>query len=185
MRRIQIAVIAAAVLAAAVAYIAYAQTQTATTAIGNAAWRGAYGAQSARAVPPPVWRHGAGPAWGRPGWQLPAAANWSSPPVAENLTLSMSSSQLSLQLDLVGIVRGQSAFASIVAGSGSVQAGGQSYSVVSASGMVGPNFAALRLYTGNALIFVVYRGGLYRAVVQPLGVPQATIYYGNATAQIS
>ncbi|MFP3211673.1 MAG: hypothetical protein RXQ02_00245, partial [Thermoproteus sp.] len=134
---------------------------------------------------PPVWRHGAGPAWGRPGWHLPAAANWSSPPVAENLTLSMSSSQLSLQLDLVGIVRGQSAFASIVAGSGSVQAGGQSYSVVSASGMVGPSFAALRLYTGNALIFVVYRGGLYRAVVQPLGVPQATIYYGNATAQIS
>lgn len=66
-----------------------------------------------------------------------------------------------------------------------MKAGDQSYNVVSAYGVVGNGFFALRLYTGNALIAVVYYNGVYRAVVQPLGVAQTTIYYGNATAQIT
>ena len=184
---IAVGVIAVAIVAA---YIALAQntssgtsTYTSTAPAGRWAggapyWRGGapYGpcpASSAYPSRPSGWR-------GR--WVGNAAAY---PPTAENLSISMSSSQIALQLSLVGITRGSNAAAQIVAGSGSVEVGGQSYKVVSAYGVAGNGFFMLRLYTGNALMAITYFNGVYRAVIQPLGTTQITIYYGNATAQIN
>jgi hypothetical protein len=169
MRRIWI-VAAAAVLAVVAAYIAYAAgQQTATYSAGHGPGHNAVSCPPGAAARP----HG---------WLANASAY---PPTAENLTVAMSSGQVSLDLRLVGIVRGPYGVARVVAGSGVVEAGGRTYAVESAFGVVGRGAFALRLYTGDALIYVAYRGGVYRAVVQPLGVAQMTVYYGNATAQIT
>ncbi|MEL9991412.1 MAG: hypothetical protein QXP98_07510 [Thermoproteus sp.] len=183
------AAIAAALIAAYAAYavnapsqINNAATTTATTVVvqwGRAVYvkRGPAPCPVNATVYPPA-------GWGRGRWGV-----WRNvtvyPPTAKNITISMTSSQVSLQLELVGIVRGPSAFAEVVAGSGSITAGGRTYNVVSAYGAAGSNYFALRIYTGNALITVWYFNGVYRVAVQQLGSTQITIYYGNATAQIT
>ncbi|MEZ0248383.1 MAG: hypothetical protein ABWJ97_03835 [Thermoproteus sp.] len=187
-----IAAVAAALVAAYAAYAVNTQSQTAntfaTTTVTTAApwWDRAapiYGRGPAAPCPTNVATYP--PAgWGRAGWR--AGGNISAyPPTAKNITISMTSSQASLQLRLVGIVRGPSAFAEVVAGSGSIEAGGRTYDVVSAYGVAGGDYFALRIYAGNALIVVSYLDGVYRMAVQQLGSTQITIYYGNATVQIN
>ncbi len=187
MRKIWVIAGIAVALAVATAYIALALSPSNATTTG-ARWVDRAPHWSVPAAQGPTWSGAMAEQWAaHPRGPFNRGDRWpiSAPPTAENLTVSMSSDQVSLQLKLTGITRGSSDVAQIVAGGGSVEAGGQSYNVVSACGVVGSGFFALRLYTGNALIAVVYHNGVYRAVVQPLGIAQMTVYYGNATAQIT
>jgi len=124
------------------------------------------------------WKDGAG--WGR-------AAG-----CGANVTLSVATRQVSISgdgikaaftVDVVGV--NVTRFGRVVYGTGSVELGGVSYTAKSVAGFLGGNVADLTIYTGNALIKVMYHNGRYYAVVKPLGAAGFQRFNGTATLTVS
>ena len=109
-----------------------------------------------------------------------------------NATLSVATRRVSISgdgikavftVDVVGV--NVTRFGRVVYGTGSVELGGVSYTAKSVAGFLGRNAADLTIYTGNALIKVMYHNGRFHAVVKPLGVAGLQRYNGTATLTVS
>ncbi len=86
-------------------------------------------------------------------------------------------------VDVVGVNVTQ--FGPVVYGTGSVEHGGVSYTAKSVAGFLGGNAADLTIYTGNALIKVMYHNGRYYAVVKPLSTAGYQRFNGTATLTVT
>jgi len=86
-------------------------------------------------------------------------------------------------VDVVGV--NVTRFGRVVYGTGSVELGGVSYTAKSVAGFLGGNAADLTIYTGNALIKVMYHNGRYYAVVKPLGAAGFQRFNGTATLTVT
>jgi hypothetical protein len=145
---------------------------------------GAWGGKGAHAL----W----GPKAGEKGVGVKVAGRGRAAGRGANVTLRVATRQVSisgdgikveLTVDVVGV--NVTRFGRVVYGTGSVELGGVSYTAKSVAGLLGRNAADLTIYTGNALIKVVYRHGRYHAVVRPLGVAGLQRYSGKATLTVS
>ena len=137
---------------------------------------------------------GGGHWWGpEAGWKdVGGAVRGRAAGCGANVTLSVATRQVSisgdgikaeLTVDVVG--RNVTRFGWVVYGTGSVELGGVSYTAKSVAGFLGRNAADLTIYTGNALIKVMYHNGIYYAVVKPLGAAGLQRYNGIATLTVS
>ena len=88
-----------------------------------------------------------------------------------------------LTADVVGV--NVTRFGRVVYGTGSVELGGVSYTAKSAAGFLGGDAARFTIYTGNAIIKIKYYGGVYYAVVKPLGTAGYQRFNGTATLTAS
>jgi hypothetical protein len=109
-----------------------------------------------------------------------------------NVTLSVATRQVTISgdgikaaftVDVVGV--NVTKFGRVVYGTGAVELGGVSYTAKSVTGFLGRNVAELTIYTGNALIRIMYHNGRYYAVVKPLGKPGFQRFNGTATLTVS
>jgi hypothetical protein len=91
--------------------------------------------------------------------------------------------KLDLTVDVVGVNAAK--FGRVVYGTGSLELGNVTYTVKSVTGTLGKNATDLTVYTGNALIRIVYHHGKYYAVVKPLGAAGLKKYSGEATLTVS
>jgi len=91
--------------------------------------------------------------------------------------------RLDLTVDVVGV--NATKLGRVVYGTGSLELGNATYTVKSVTGTLGKNTAELTIYTGNALIRIVYHNGKYYAVVKPLGEPGLQKYGGRAKLTVS
>jgi hypothetical protein len=109
-----------------------------------------------------------------------------------NVTLSVATRQVSisgdgikvaLTVDVVGV--NVTKFGRVVYGTGSVELGGVSYTAKSVAGFLGGDAAHFTIYTGNALIKIMYHNGRYYAVVKPLGTAGFQRFNGTATLTVT
>jgi len=109
-----------------------------------------------------------------------------------NVTLSVATRQVTISgggikaaftVDMVGV--NVTRFGRVVYGTGSVELGGISYTAKSVAGFLGRNAAELTIYTGSALIKIMYHNGRYYAVVKPLGTAGFQRFNGTATLTVS
>ena len=136
--------------------------------------------------------------WGSKGWKdvggkgWKDGAHWGRGAGYANVTLSVATRQVTisgdgikaaLTVDVVGV--NVTKFGLVVYGTGTVELGGVSYTAKSVAGFLGGNVADLTIYTGNALIKVMYHNGRYHAVVKPLGATGLQRYNGTATLTVS
>jgi len=137
--------------------------------------------------------------WGSKGWKDVGGkagkkgAGWGrGAGCGANVTLSVATRQVTisgdgikavLTVDVVGV--NVTRFGRVVYGTGSVELGGVSYTAKSVAGFLGGNAADLTIYTGNALIKVMYHNGRYYAVVKPLGTAGFQRFNGTATLTVS
>jgi len=137
---------------------------------------------------------GGGHWWGpKAGWKDVGGAHWGrAAGYGVNVTLSVATRQVfisgdgievELTVDVVG--RNVTRFGRVVYATGTVELGGVSYTAKSVAGFLGRNAADLTIYTGNALIKVMYHNGRYHAVVKPLGAAGLQRYNGTATLTVS
>jgi len=137
---------------------------------------------------------GGGHWWGpKAGWKdVGGAGRGRAAGYGVNVTLSVATRQVSisgdgikaeLTVDAVGV--NVTKFGRVVYGTGTVELGGVSYTAKSVAGFLGRNAADLTIYTGNALIKVMYHNGRYHAVVKPLGAAGLQRYNGTATLTVS
>ncbi len=99
------------------------------------------------------------------------------------VTISGDGIKAAFTVDVVGVNVTQ--FGRVVYGTGTVELGGVSYTAKSVAGFPGRNVAELTIYTGNALIRIMYHNGRYHAVVKPLGKPGFQRFNGTATLTVS
>mgnify|MGYP001772597964 CR=1 FL=1 len=129
-------------------------------------------------------------AWGHGGWAKPSIA-WKRGGFA-NVTLYVSTRQvtisgdgISAQLTVDVVNRNTTSTAGrVVYGTGTVTLGGATYNAKTVYGVVGNNTARLKIYTGDAIISLLYKNGQYYAVVKPLGKPGYERFNGTAVLQI-
>jgi hypothetical protein len=130
-----------------------------------------------------AFAHGAGGAWkGTAKWKGhvdSAALNVAT----RQVTISGDGIKTALTVDVVGV--NVTRFGRVVYGTGSVELGGVSYTAKSVAGFLGGNAADLTIYTGNALIKVMYHNGRYYAVVKPLGTAGYQRFNGTPTLTVS
>ncbi len=124
------------------------------------------------------WKDGAG--WGR---AAGCGANVTLNVATRQVTISGDGIKVVFAVDVVGVNVTQ--FGRVVYGAGSVELGGVSYTAKSVAGFLGGNAADLTIYTGNALIKVMYHNGRYYAVVKPLGTAGYQRFNGTATLTVS
>jgi hypothetical protein len=137
--------------------------------------------------------------WGTKGWKDVGGKGWKDDAgwgraagCGANVTLNVATRQVSISgdgikaaftVDVVGV--NVTRFGRVVYGTGSVELGGVSYTAKSVAGFLGVNAADLTIYTGNALIKVMYHNGMYYAVVKPLGTAGFQRFNGTATLTVS
>ncbi len=137
--------------------------------------------------------------WGSKGWKdvggkadKKGADGWGRGVGYANVTLNVAIRQVTisgdgikavLTVDVVGV--NVTRFGRVVYGTGSVELGGVSYTAKSVAGFLGGNAADLTIYTGNALIKVMYHNGRYYAVVKPLGTAGYQRFNGTATLTVT
>jgi hypothetical protein len=137
---------------------------------------------------------GGGHWWGpKAGWKdVGGAGRGRAVGCGANVTLSVATRQVTISgdgikavftVDVVGVNVTQ--FGRVVYGTGSVELGGVSYTAKSVAGFLGRNAADLTIYTGNALIKVMYHNGMYYAVVKPLGTAGYQRFNGTAILTVS
>jgi hypothetical protein len=109
-----------------------------------------------------------------------------------NVTLSVAARQVTISgdgikaaftVDVVGV--NVTKFGRVVYGTGTVELGGVSYTAKSVAGLLGRNVAELTIYTGNALIKIMYHNGRYYAVVRPHDKPGFQRLNGTAILTVS
>jgi len=137
--------------------------------------------------------------WGSKGWKdvggkagKKGADGWGRAAGYANVTLSVAIRQVSISgdgikaaftVDVVGV--NVTRFGRVVYGTGSVELGGVSYTAKSVAGLLGGDAARFTIYTGNAIIKIRYYGGVYYAVVKPLGTAGYQQSNGTATLTVS
>ncbi len=118
------------------------------------------------------WRRGAG-----------CGANVTLSVATRQVTISGDGIKAAFTVDVVGV--NVTKFGRVVYGTGTVELGGVSYMAKSVAGFLGRNVAELTIYTGNALIRIMYHNGRYHAVVKPLGTAGFQRFNGTATLTVS
>ena len=137
---------------------------------------------------------GGGHWWGpKAGWKDVGGAGWGrAAGCGANVTLSVATRQVSISgdgikaaftVDVVGV--NVTKFGRVVYGTGSVELGGVSYTAKSVAGFFGGDAAHFTIYTGNALIKIMYYNGRYYAVVKPLGTAGFQRFNGTATLTVT
>ena len=137
--------------------------------------------------------------WGTKGWKdvggkagKKGADGWGRAAGYANVTLNAATRQVSisgdgikavLAVDVVGV--DVTKFGRVVYGTGSVELGGVSYAAKSVTGYLREDAARFTIYTGNAIIEIKYRNGMYHAVVKPLGTAGFQQFNGTATLTVS
>jgi len=137
--------------------------------------------------------------WGTKGWKdvggkagKKGADGWGREVGYANVRLSVAARQVTisgdgikaeLTVDVVGV--NVTRFGRVVYGTGSVELGGVLYTAKSAAGFLGGDAAHFTIYTGNAVIKIKYYGGMYYAVVKPLGTAGYQRFNGTATLTVS
>jgi hypothetical protein len=137
--------------------------------------------------------------WGTKGWKdvggkagKKGADGWGRGVGYVNVTLSVATRQVTisgdgikavLTVDVVGV--NVTKFGRVVYGTGSVELGGVLYTAKSVAGFLGGDAARFTIYTGNAIIEIKYRNGMYYAVVKPLGTAGFQQFNGAATLTVT
>ena len=128
------------------------------------------------------WKDVGGNGWGA-GWGRGCGANVTLSVATRQVSISGNGIKAELTVDVVGV--NVTRFGRVVYGTGSVELGGVSYTAKSVAGFLGGNAADLTIYTGNALIKVMYHNGRYYAVVKPLGAAALQRFSGTAVLATS
>jgi len=139
--------------------------------------------------PPAAWGHGGRAtahgmpiAWGR-GKIHGGLANATLYVSTRQVTISGDGISAQLTVDIVN--RNTTSTAGrVIYGTGTVTLGGATYNAKTVYGVVGNNAARLTIYTGDAIISLLYKNGQYYAVVKPLGKSGYERFNGTATLQI-
>ena len=137
--------------------------------------------------------------WGTKGWKDVGGKGWKDGAgwrqgagCGANVTLSVDTRQVTisgdgikvaLTVDVVGV--NVTKFGRVVFGTGSVELGGVLYTAKSVAGFLGGDAAHFTIYTGSALIKIMYHNGRYYAVVKPLGTAGFQRFNGTATLTVS
>jgi hypothetical protein len=124
------------------------------------------------------WKDGAG--WRR---RAGCGANVTLSVAARQVIISGDGIKAAFTVDVVGV--NVTKFGRVVYGTGAVELGGVSYTAKSVAGLLGRNVAELIIYTGNALIRIMYHNGRYYAVVKPLGTAGFQRFNGTAILTVS
>ena len=119
-----------------------------------------------------------GAGWGRGGY-----VNVTLNVATRQVTISGDGIKAALTVDVVGV--NVTKFGRVVYGTGTVELGGVSYTAKSVAGFLGGDAARFTIYTGNAIIKIKYYGGMYYAVVKPLGTAGYQQFSGTATLIVS
>jgi hypothetical protein len=124
------------------------------------------------------WKDGAG--WGRAAGR---GANVTLSVATRQITISGDGIRAVLTVDVVGV--NVTRFGRVVYGTGSVELGGVLYTAKSVAGFLGRNAARFTIYTGSALIKIMYHNGMHYAVVKPLDTAGYQQFNGTATLTVT